>query len=295
MSWITKLHTLRSPPQAPVDPSRDVARFLSHMQNEGCPIIGIRWKDSHATDEQAYAIRAERAVIVEGQVDLEGIDVDDLPADLTVMRSLYIRHCSVKRLPDKLVVGQDLYINTRAVKDLPGDMSVGGTLSLADSQVSALPQHLRVDGHLDLQNTPMTALPEGLDVAGELDLSGTRITEFPQDMSVGGCIWPPSRLHDIALFMGKHTKPVTLKPAATHHGRMQLLDRLAPFPDLSRVVMSLDPETQLVITPKNPGPGFSVGIEPQGPTWPSASLRSYLLRDASLKPRSAVRPRKPAL
>ena len=62
--------------------------------------------------------------------------------------------------------------------DLPGDLKVGGSLYLRGTQITSLPEGLSVGGYLDLRGTQITSLPEGLSVGGSLDLRGTQITSL---------------------------------------------------------------------------------------------------------------------
>ena len=73
--------------------------------------------------------------------------------------------------------------------DLPGDLKVGGSLYLRGTQITSLPEGLSVGGYLDLRGTQITSLPEGLSVGGSLYLEGTQITSLPEGLSVGGSLY----------------------------------------------------------------------------------------------------------
>ncbi len=48
--------------------------------------------------------------------------------------------------------------------DLPKNLKVGGSLYLRNTRITSLPENLKVGGSLDLTNTRITSLPENLKV-----------------------------------------------------------------------------------------------------------------------------------
>ena len=90
-------------------------------------------------------------------------------------------------------------------------------------------------------STPITALPDDLHVGGDLDLRGTRVTRLPPGMHVGGTIFPNSGLHDLQAFARTLRGGVALHLHGTTHNVLRVRAQLQDFPDLWRIVRSLDP------------------------------------------------------
>ena len=63
-----------------------------------------------------------------------------------------------------------------SITELPDNLTVGGWLELSGTKITKLPDNLTVGGGLDLSGTKITVLPDNLTVGGWLDLSNTKIT-----------------------------------------------------------------------------------------------------------------------
>ena len=98
------------------------------------------------------------------------------------------------------------------ISQLPDGLQVGGSLNLRGTNITALPDGLQVGGWLNLRGTNITALPDGLVVANDLYIRNTKITALPNDLTVGGKIHtddyalatPPHVLRDGDYVEGKY-------------------------------------------------------------------------------------------
>jgi hypothetical protein len=125
---------------------------------------------------------------VEGDLDLSDSKITVLPEDLEVGGSLVLRNTQITSLPKGLKVGGNLVLRNTQITSLPEGLNVGGNLDLSDSKITVLPKGLNVGGNLDLSDSSITSLSEGLKVGGTLDLIGTKITSLPEDLNVGGSL-----------------------------------------------------------------------------------------------------------
>ena len=80
----------------------------------------------------------------EGNLDLYGAKVDELPNNLTVGGWLDLRNTPIKELPDNLTVGGELNLVGTQIEELPDNLTVGGWLDLVGTQIEELPDNLRV-------------------------------------------------------------------------------------------------------------------------------------------------------
>ena len=121
----------------------------------------------------------------EGNLDLCGAIVDELPDNLTVGGWLDLSGTPIKKLPDKLTVGGWLYLTGTKIKELPDNLTVRGNLDLAGTPIKELPDNLTVGGCLDLTGTKIKELPDNLTVGGSLYLRRTGVTDLPDSLKVG--------------------------------------------------------------------------------------------------------------
>ena len=123
---------------------------------------------------------------VVGYLDLRGTEIKELPNNLTVGGNFYLYDTEIKKLPDGLTVGGNFILRGTPIKKLPDGLTVGGGLDLYGTQIKELPDNLTVVDYLDLGGTSIKKLPDGLSVGGDLDLSCTSIEKLPDGLSVGG-------------------------------------------------------------------------------------------------------------
>ena len=71
----------------------------------------------------------------------------------------------------------NLDLNGTPIPQLPADLKVGGSLYLNNTSITQLPAGLKVEGDLNLVRTPITQLPADLEVGGDLFLSRTPIAK----------------------------------------------------------------------------------------------------------------------
>lgn len=137
-------------------------------------------------------------------IDLAGINVAALPANLVFERGLDISRSHIKIVPAGTHVGYDLNMYHSAVEHIDQNVVIGGNLLASDSELKSVSNDLQVGGNflanntkitalppnlklksLSLINTPIRELPPGLELTGELHIEGTFITEFPEDLKIG--------------------------------------------------------------------------------------------------------------
>ncbi len=134
------------------------------------------------TIEKAREIMAEN----DGNLDLEGTDITELPDNLTVGGWLDLSYTGITSLPESLKVGGSLDLEGTGITSLPDNLTVGGWLNLSYMGITSLPDNLTVDGELSLRGTGITSLPSNLTVGRGLDLSYMGITSLPDNLTVGG-------------------------------------------------------------------------------------------------------------
>ena len=183
-------------------------------------------------------------------------DVCPKTGGIVVPGSLDLQHTPMIALPDGLIVRASLDLTGSAVRGLPPGLSIGHSLRLANSQVRHLPDGLCIPGNLDLRSVPITALPCRLQVGGDLLLWDSRIQRFPEDLRVGGQIFPPKTLCDVPAFMESQPDRVVLHLTGSSHQQLALRTQLAPFPDLWRVLLSID--GGCLVLERDPGYGYTV-------------------------------------
>ena len=123
---------------------------------------------------------------VVGYLDLRGTEIKELPNNLTVGGNFYLYGTKIKELPDNLTVGGNLNLYGTQIKELPDGLSVGGDLSLSYTSIKELPDNLTVGGNFYLYDTEIKKLPDGLTVGGNFILRGTPIKKLPDGLTVGG-------------------------------------------------------------------------------------------------------------
>ena len=123
---------------------------------------------------------------VVGYLDLRGTEIKELPNNLTVGGNFYLYGTKIKELPDNLTVGGNLNLYGTQIKELPDGLSVGGDLSLSYTSIKELPDNLTVGGNFYLYDTEIKKLPDGLTVGGNFILRGTPIKKLPDALTVGG-------------------------------------------------------------------------------------------------------------
>jgi hypothetical protein len=78
-----------------------------------------------------------------------------------------------------LVIEGNLDLRGTDIVELPENLSIIGFLDLEKTNISKLSENLTVGGFLDVRNTSITELPKNLTVSGLLELRGTNITNHP--------------------------------------------------------------------------------------------------------------------
>jgi len=94
--------------------------------------LSIKWKMMNKipfTKEQLY---------VKGDLDLQGEDIEQLPAGLYVKRNLLLNATPIKKLPKGLRVGDNLYIQYTKITSLPEGLQVGGNLHIYNTTLAKL-------------------------------------------------------------------------------------------------------------------------------------------------------------
>ena len=71
-----------------------------------------------------------------GDLDLQGTQITELPADLTVNGNLYLQGTPITSLPAGLTVNGNLYLEGTPIQSLPSDLKVGGYLDLTDTPIA---------------------------------------------------------------------------------------------------------------------------------------------------------------
>jgi hypothetical protein len=95
--------------------------------------LSIKWKMMNKipfTKEQLY---------VKGDLDLQGEDIEQLPAGLYVKRNLLLNATPIKKLPKGLRVGGDLQLqDCENLKSLPKDLKVRGNIWLGGTPLGRM-------------------------------------------------------------------------------------------------------------------------------------------------------------
>lgn len=126
--------------------------------------------------------------VVQGNLDLRGTGITELPENLTVSGFLDLSETKITELPNGLTVGGFLDLRDIPITELPEDLAVGGSIDLKGTGITKLPNSLIVGGSLDLRRTGITELPDNLTVGDDLYLTGTGITKLPDNLTVGGTL-----------------------------------------------------------------------------------------------------------
>jgi hypothetical protein len=159
--------------------------------------------DDQATEWIEDLVRRSRAgeaiPPIKGDLDLNGLNIVELPEGLTVGGSLYLLNCtSLTHLPEGLKVGWSLYLrDCTSLTHLPEGLTVRGSLYLLNcTSLTHLPEGLTVGGWLNLRGcTSLTNLPEELTVREWLNLEGcTSLAHLPDGVSVGDGIYGADHL-----------------------------------------------------------------------------------------------------
>lgn len=140
-------------------------------------------------EETGYTLIIKNGeLFYDGNIDLSGSEITQLPDNLTVNGELILRNTDIKDLPNNLTVGDYLELWNTRIESIPDNLIVGGSLYLNDTGIKSLPKNLTVGGYLDLSNTRIKSLPDNLTVGDSLDLRGTGVTSLPDSLTVGGVL-----------------------------------------------------------------------------------------------------------
>lgn len=124
-------------------------------------------------------------VVIDGDVEFNGLDFISIPENLTINGSLSIRNTSIKVIPESLSVKGSLYIERSLIVTFPKRLRVYGNLSLDGTLAECLPDDFEMDGTIEVTGTEPFRLPESLTLGGSLYLKGMRITAWPSKLKIG--------------------------------------------------------------------------------------------------------------
>jgi len=95
-------------------------------------------------------------IIVNGELDLNGTQIQSLPDNLHVEGGLYLDGTPIQSLPDNLYVGESLDLEGKPIQSLPDNLYVGGNLWLGKTPIKSLPDNLRVTDTIYIYGTPLS-------------------------------------------------------------------------------------------------------------------------------------------
>ena len=138
-----------------IETIKNILDFLEKEDNKKHKDKGtLRWKfmfNEPLTKED---------LIVRGDLDISGINIQHLPKGLKVIGNADFRFSSLKTFPEKLFVEGDLNFEWTSFKSLPGDLYVGRNLDLSYSDVETLSKGLKVERDLHIVKTPLAKLSD---------------------------------------------------------------------------------------------------------------------------------------
>jgi hypothetical protein len=144
-------------------------------------------------------LNPELGLVIEGDLDLRGTDITELPENLTVSGFLDLEGATcITKLPENLTVGGYIDLKNTNITELPENFTVGGYLNLENTKITKLPENLTVGDYLNLRDTDITELPENLTVGGDLILEDTNITNYPVVYNCGS--------EDLAIYLDLEDK-----------------------------------------------------------------------------------------
>ncbi len=166
-----------------------------------------RWDRSTVNNTSFFTgePRNLETVVVDGDVDLRGTKIRELPNRLWIHGNFILSQSFVEEMPSflrvernfvlsnsrvrlligcLLQVGEDIFLGDSLVEDLPQGLTVDGTVHLAGSKVRRMRPGLRI-GHLALRESWLSAISDNAYIAGVLDLEGSRISHIGENVLVG--------------------------------------------------------------------------------------------------------------
>lgn len=124
-------------------------KFLNERENIKIPLKAKLLYDPESITEED--------LIVEGDLDLFGIQIRELPNIVLVKGSLILDQTPIEELPDNLTVEEYLGIQASKIQTLPDNLTVGKTLFMDHTNIQSFPNNLIVKGSLEMHNTPLGA------------------------------------------------------------------------------------------------------------------------------------------
>jgi hypothetical protein len=126
--------------------------FLEEKENRNVPFL---WK--HINGEPL----TEKDLNIEGDLNLEALDIESLPNGLKVNGSAYFTFLNIKSIPDGFEVSRSLFLDS--------------------TDIESLPEGLKVGRHLYLQGSYVTSLPKGLEVGENLYIRGLDLEKYSDE------------------------------------------------------------------------------------------------------------------
>lgn len=122
---------------------------------------------------------------INGNLDLEGALIENLPDNLTVNGKLDLNYTKIKTLPKNLSV-QMLEARYSKLTTLPEDIQVIRYLDFTNGAISSLPENFSTNCFLTLNNTNIKSLPNNLTVNNNVSLNGSLINSIPKKLQISG-------------------------------------------------------------------------------------------------------------
>ena len=88
------------------------------------------------------------SVTYDGNIMLDGSDIEHLPDNLTITGELDLYGSSIKELPRNLIVGDSLHIDDTEITEIPDTLVVGGNLYLGNKAALAIPKGAEIKGQI---------------------------------------------------------------------------------------------------------------------------------------------------
>lgn len=141
-----------------------------YIKEEDYEIVNYLLKDITSMNIKKPLYSNDYLVDVDGDVNLQGSEVKELPENLIVKGDLDLMVCeNIEHLPKGLRVGGSLYLQHSSIKTLPDDLIVGEVLNLHNCRnIKELPKNLKVGKNLILSKTPIKDLPKDIKVGGSI-------------------------------------------------------------------------------------------------------------------------------
>ena len=138
-----------------IETIKNILDFLEKEENKKHKDKGtLRWKFMFNDPS------IKEDLIVRGDLDISGINIQHLPKGLKVIGNADFRFSSFQTFPEKLFVEGDLNFEWTSFKSLPGDLYVGRNLDLSYSDVETLSKGLKVERDLHIVKTPLAKLSD---------------------------------------------------------------------------------------------------------------------------------------